>query len=80
MVVVAEKRRTGKKMSLAEVQRALAKYVRKGKVDTAQREQVQAKMREILRQVGKVSSKGGKFAQVELSDEAVELYEHCKWA
>ena len=80
MVVVAEKHRTGKKMTLAEVQRTLAKYVSKGKVDAAQRERLQGKMREILRQVGKVSAKGGKFAQIELSDEAVDLYEHCKWA
>ena len=79
MVVASKMNRASKKMSLAEVQRALVKYVRKGKLDAGQRGRLEGKMREILRRVGKVSAKGGKFSQVELSDEAVQLYERCKW-
>ena len=81
MAVVSEipKAKEVGSMSLAEMRDHLARFRQGGRIKAADQARVQAKMREILARLAKLGQKGGRFAQVSLSDEARELHEHSRW-
>ena len=66
-------------MSLAEMRDHLVRFREVGEIKSADQAKVQAKMKEILARLARLGEKGGLFAQVRLSDEAKELYEHSRW-
>ena len=67
-------------MSLAEMRDHLANTRQGARMKADDRARLASKMKEILARLGKLGQKGGGFAQVRLSDEAVELYERGRWA
>ena len=67
-------------MSLGEVRGHLAKFRRDGRIKAGDRARLEMKMKEILGRLAKLGQKGGRFAQVRLSDEARELYERSRWS
>ena len=67
-------------MSLAEVREQLAKFRGGGRMKAADRARLERKMKEILGRLAKLGQKGGRFAQIRLSDEMRELYQRGRWA
>ena len=63
----------GASMSLGEVREQLAKFRRGGKIKAAEQAKLDSKMKEILSHLSKLGQKGGRFTQVQLSDEMKEL-------
>ena len=82
MVIISEmpKAKEVQTMSLTQIRQQLAQFRQDGKVDPAQREKLQRKLREILGRLAKVSRRGGPFAQVRPSRQLMQLYEHSRWA
>ena len=67
-------------MSLGEVRQQLAKFRRGGRIKAADQARLERKMKEILARLAKLGQKGGRFAQIRLSDEMRELYQRGRWA
>ncbi len=82
MAVVSEmpKAKEVASMSLGEVRGHLAKFRRGGRMKAGDRARLQMKMKEILDRLAKLGQKGGRFAQIRLSDEMRELYQRDRWA
>ena len=82
MAIVSEmpKVKEVQSMSLAQIRQQLDEFHWQGRVDPSQRAQLQAKLREIMIRLAKISRRGGQFAQVEPSRQLMELYKHSRWA
>ena len=82
MAVITEmaKAKQGQSMSLDQIRRQLDKSRWNGHLDPDQRDQLQAKLRQIMTRLAKISRRGGPFAQVKPSRELTELYQRTRWA
>ncbi len=82
MAVVSEmpKAKVVGSMSLGEVREQLARFRRGGRMKAGDQARLERKMKEILSRLAKLGQKGGRFAQVRLSDEMRELYQRGRWA
>ena len=82
MAIVSEmpKTKEAPTMSLAQIRRQLDKLHWNGQIDPDQRTQLQAKLRQIMTRLARISRRGGPFAQVRPSQELMELYQRTRWA
>ena len=82
MVIISEmpKAKEVQTMSLAQIRQRLVQFRQDRKIDPAERDRLQKKLREILGRLAKVSQRGGPFAQVRASRQLMQLYEHSRWA
>ena len=60
-------------MSLAELREQLAKFRQDGRIHAVDQGKLESKMKEILSHLAKLGQRGGPFAQIQLSDEMMEL-------
>ena len=67
-------------MSLAHIRQQLDSFYSNGRVDPSQKAQLEAKLRQIMTRLARISRRGGRFAQVQPSRQLMELYEHSRWA
>ena len=77
MAVITEmpKAKHAQSMGLDQIRRQLDKMTWQGQVDPDQRAQLQAKLRQIMTRLAKISRRGGPFAQVKPSRQLMELYQ-----
>ena len=77
MAVITEipKAKHTQSMGLDQIRRQLDKLRWQGQVDPDQRAQLQARLRQIMTRLAKISRRGGPFAQVRPSRELMELYQ-----
>ena len=82
MAIVSEmpKIKDASGMSLAQIRRQLDNLHGQGQIDPDQRARLQAKLRQIMTRLARISRRGGPFAQVRPSQELMELYQRTRWA
>ena len=80
MAIVSEmpKAKEVQTMSLAQIRQQLDRFHWQGKIDPDQRALLQAKLRQIMTRLARISHRGGTFAKVRPSRELMELFEHSR--
>ena len=67
-------------MSLGEMREHLGRLRHGGRIKDGDQARLAGKMKEIMSRLAELGKRGGEFAQVKLSDEAKELYDHSRWS
>ncbi len=62
-------------MSLAKLREQLVKFKQNGRIQAVDQAKLKGKMKEILSHLAKLGQRGGRFAQIQLSDEMRALYQ-----
>ena len=67
-------------MSLAEMREHLGRVRQGGGIKPGDQARLASKMKEVMSRLAKLGQRGGGFAEVQLSDEAKELYDRSRWS
>ena len=82
MSIVSEmpKAKEAGEMTLRQIRQELGRLRKGERVEAEELSRLHDRLRLILVKLARLGAKGGKFAQVQASDELLELYRQTRWA